>query len=53
MRTTIELDADILEIVKDLAEERRQSLGRAVSDTFRQALQPEALPALRASDAYE
>ena len=40
MRTTVDLDEDILRIAKDLAQERAQSLGRVLSDLARQALQP-------------
>ena len=40
MRTTINLDEDILRAAKDLAEERRQSLGRVLSDLVRRGLQP-------------
>ena len=40
MRTTVDLDEDILRTVKDLAREREQSLGRVLSDLIRQGLQP-------------
>jgi hypothetical protein len=39
MRTTIDLDEDILRLAKHLAEERKQSLGRVVSDLVRKRLQ--------------
>jgi hypothetical protein len=42
MRTTLDLDEDILRAAKDLAEERRQSLGRVLSDLARKGLQPSA-----------
>jgi hypothetical protein len=41
MRTTIDLDADILLVVKHLAQERQQSLGRVLSSLVRQSLQPQ------------
>ena len=40
MRTTLDLDEDILRVAKDLAGERSQSLGRVVSDLARRGLQP-------------
>lgn len=46
MRTTVDLDEDVLRAAKDLAEEREQSLGRVLSDLVRRGLRPseEALP---------
>ncbi len=38
MRTTVDLDEDILRLLKHLAQDRRQSLGRVVSDVVRQSL---------------
>ena len=40
MRTTVDLDEDILRVAKDLAQEREQSLGRVLSDLVRRSLQP-------------
>jgi hypothetical protein len=40
MRTTVDLDEDVLRAAKDLAEERSQSLGRVLSDLARRGLQP-------------
>jgi hypothetical protein len=40
MRTTVDLDEDILKVAKHLAQERAQSLGRVLSDLARQGLQP-------------
>ena len=39
MRTTLTLDDDVAEIVARRAKDRRQSLGRAVSDLVRRGLQ--------------
>ena len=39
MRTTLDLDNDILEIARGLAAHRRQSIGRVISDHFRKSLQ--------------
>lgn len=41
MRTTVDLDEDLLRVAKDLAEEKRQSLGRVLSDLARKGLEPE------------
>ena len=40
MRTTLNLDSEVLRVMKDLAEVRGVSLGRAVSDLLREALKP-------------
>lgn len=40
MRTTVDLDEDILQTVKHMARERSQSLGRVLSDLVRRGLQP-------------
>lgn len=43
MRTTLDLDEDILRAAKDLAEERSQSLGSVLSELARKGLQPAVL----------
>jgi len=40
MRTTINLDEDLLRVAKDLARESEQSLGRVISDLARRGLKP-------------
>ena len=40
MRTTLNLDEDVLETVKAVAAMKRVSLGKVVSDTVRDALGP-------------
>jgi hypothetical protein len=40
MRTTVDLDEDILRVAKDLARENEQSLGRVLSDLVRRGLKP-------------
>jgi len=42
VRTTVNLDDDILRVAKTLAQQRGQSLGRILSDYFRAALRPAA-----------
>jgi Arc/MetJ family transcription regulator len=38
MRTTIDIDADVLSAAKEIAEHRRTTAGRVISDLARQAL---------------
>jgi hypothetical protein len=40
MRTTVDLDEDILRTAKELARESEQSLGRVLSDLARRGLNP-------------
>jgi hypothetical protein len=40
MRTTVDLDEDILRVAKDLARESEQTLGRVLSDLVRRGLTP-------------
>jgi hypothetical protein len=47
MRTTLDLDEDILRAAKDLARERNQTLGRTLSELARRGLRPAARPQLR------
>jgi hypothetical protein len=44
VRTTVDIDEDILRAAKDLAEERSQSLGRVLSELARKGLQPSTQP---------
>jgi hypothetical protein len=41
MRTTVELEDDVMRIVKGLAREKKQTLGRVLSNLVREALAPE------------
>ncbi len=40
MRTTVNLDAEVLRAVRSLARERRESLGTVISALVREALRP-------------
>ena len=40
MRTTVNLDAEVLRAVRSLARERRESLGTVISSLVREALRP-------------
>ena len=47
MRTTLDLDADILEAARELAAVRGTTAGRVVSDLVRQALEARPRAAMR------
>lgn len=47
MRTTLDLDEDVLHVAKDLAEKRGQTAGQVISELVRIALQPKTTPKLR------
>ena len=46
MRTTLDIDEDVLRVARNLAQETHQSLGRALSELARKSLHKEAAPAL-------
>ena len=47
MRTTIDIDDDLLQVAKQLAIQRRQTAGQVVSELMRQALDPKPAPRSR------
>jgi hypothetical protein len=47
VRTTLDLDDDILHVARQLATQRDASIGRVVSDLARQALAPKSAPRIR------
>jgi hypothetical protein len=47
MRTTIDLDIDLINIGKQLAEQRNQTLGQVFSSLIRKALTPPQQPTIR------
>jgi hypothetical protein len=47
MRTTINLDDDILSAARQLARQRDSTLGQALSDIARRGLQPQATAPIR------
>lgn len=40
MRTTVDIDADVLQAAKEIAANRQTTVGKLLSDWARQALQP-------------
>ncbi len=47
MRTTFDLDLDVLLAVKEIAGARRSTVGKVLSELVRKALQPTDPPAVR------
>jgi hypothetical protein len=47
MRTTLEMDDDLLQIARHLAAQRRTTMGQVISDLTRKALEPEGSPKTR------
>lgn len=47
MRTTLDVDDDVLQAVRELAENRRKTIGQVLSDLARQALEPGGRRAVR------
>jgi hypothetical protein len=44
MRTTLDIDEDVLDAAKNLAEVRKTTAGKVISELARQALQPRKTP---------
>jgi len=47
MRTTLDIDDDVLQAAKELASNRRSTAGKVLSDLARKALEPSGRRALR------
>ena len=47
MRTTLNLDDDVLEVARQLARQRGSTAGEVISDLVRRALEPQAAPRMR------
>jgi hypothetical protein len=47
MRTTLNLDEDVLQVARQLARQRGMTAGQVISELARQALEPQAPPRLR------
>jgi hypothetical protein len=47
VRTTLDIDDDVLEAARDLAQNRRKTTGQVISDLARQALAPTGRQAVR------
>ena len=47
MRTTLDLDEDVLALAKQLARQRGKTAGKVLSELVRQALEPKSPPKMR------
>lgn len=47
MRTTLELDDDLLQVARQLAAQRGMTMGQVISELVRQALAPKVAPRVR------
>ena len=47
MRTTLDLDSDVLDVARSLARAKRLSLGQVISDLARRGLAVDRIPARR------
>ncbi len=47
MRTTLDLDEDVLSAAKSLSQQRHVSMGKTVSELVRRALRPASAPRVR------
>ncbi|MDP9170100.1 MAG: type II toxin-antitoxin system VapB family antitoxin [Acidobacteriota bacterium] len=50
MRTTLEIDDDVLEAAREMARLKKQGIGRAISDLARRGLVPETSPTVELRD---
>ena len=50
MRTTLEIDDDVIEAARMLAKLKGQGIGRAISDLARRGLVPDASPVVEVQD---
>ena len=50
MRTTLEIDDDVMQAAKELARLKNQGVGRAISDLARRGLVPEVSPIVEIED---
>ena len=53
MRTTIDIDDDVLLAAKEIAASRRTSAGRVISDLARKGLQPPSVLEKRVRNGFE
>ena len=45
MRTTLEIDDDLMQVVREMARLKNKGIGRTISDLARRGLMPDATPA--------
>lgn len=47
MRTTLDLDEDVVQIARELAQQRGTTMGEVISELARRALEPKSPPKMR------
>ena len=47
VRTTLELDDDLVQVARQLAQQRKTTMGQVISELARQALEPKRAPRTR------
>lgn len=50
MRTTLEIDDDVIQAAREMARLKNQGIGRAISDLARRGLTPDASPVVEIQD---
>jgi len=50
MRTTLEIDDDVMQAAREIARLKNQGVGRAISDLARRGLAPETSPVVELQD---
>jgi hypothetical protein len=50
MRTTLEIDDDVMQAAREIARLKNQGIGRAISDLARRGLAPEVSPVVEVED---
>jgi hypothetical protein len=50
MRTTLEINDDVMQAAKEMARLKNQGIGRAISDLARRGLAPEVSPVVETED---
>ncbi len=52
MRTTLDIDEDVLSAVKEIAQVRRSSVGKVISQLAREALSPPPAKPAKSADGF-
>ena len=47
VRTTLEIDDDLVQVARQLAQQRKTTMGQVISELVRQAMEPKSAPRMR------
>ena len=47
MRTTLEIDDDLVQVARQLAQQRQTTMGQVISQLVRKAMEPKSAPRMR------